>query len=613
MARKLIFHPLPYPGEGKSGFHLRLAEGNCVPGISALFGNFSPTAEAMANFLGIHARHEALALISKQHIGVTATASTWNHRISRFCPVCAEEKDYWPQAWELSLYVACPDHRLALLDRCSACGQCITWSRPSLFHCACGQKLSNSRRIEASDMELEFCHLLVAKLNGQGKEHAHLKLLSLDMLHRLAVVIGAYGRKNRGIRPLKVNGFATLPVASELVCHASLALLDWPNGFFSFLDQLYPARKRVTKIKDRFGYFYGYFFKNFRDPVYGPIRHAFETYVERNWENPLNNRNGFLSPNLRANHTWVPAATIAVALKTSLQKIEKLVEQNFIKGHVIQGSGKRKTLCVDKRYLPQVKGVLNDQADLKTACAMLGIDENRVKQLVRHEIIGPEIAPKSQGTSRWTFSRSYLAYMLHPTSKYPFIHESSRSDAVSLGFACRYMLRQEYLFPCLVMALLKNEIIPIAVTHERKGLAALIFRRSTLKAWINEQVRSRRGGLLTIPQAAEVLELKQEVVYAFVESGYLVSDIDQDANHRVVTQEAIIAFQETYALGRELAEKYKVSPKKLSSDLQLTGITPVSGPRVDGRRQYLYLKDKALDNALWKLWGNPVFEDRGDW
>ncbi len=612
MSRKLIFHPLPRLGEGKSGFHLRLAGGNGMRGISALFGSPSPALEVLANFLGVYAKHNALAAISKQHIGVTATASTWNHRTSRFCPACVEEKDYWPQEWELSLFVACQHHRLTLVDMCPGCSQPVTWNRTSLFRCVCGHRLSDAPQIEASDLEVEFCRLLAAKLNGEGDGPAHLQLLRLDMLHRLAVVVGAYGRKKRGTKRLKIERFATLSVATELARPASMALLDWPNGFLNLLDQLHPGGKKATKLKDRFGYFYSYFFKNFRDPEYGPIRHAFETYLEKNWDNPLNNRNSFLSPNLRAKHTWVPAVTAAAALKTSRQKIARLIELNCIKGHFIQGSGNRKTLCVDQRYLPQVRGLLKDQADLKTACTMLGIDENRVKQLVKHEIIGPEITSKSQDRSRWAFSRSYMAYMLHPTSKYPFIHESSRSDAVSLGFACRYMLRREYLFPCLVMAVFKSEITPIAVAYERKGLAALIFRRRTLKIWIDGQVESRRGGVLTIPQAAEKLGLKQEVAYAFVNSGYIGSDMDQDTKRRIVTQEAINVFQETYILGRELADKYKVSPKSLASLLRLAGIIPVSGPRVDGSRQYLYRKEEVLENTLWKFWGNPVFEDRED-
>lgn len=611
MSRKLIYHPLPRPGDGMLGFLLRLAEGNSLWGISALFGNASPTLEVLADFLGVSPDHEALAAISRQRlVAMSATVAVWNHRTSRFCPACLAEVDHWPQAWELSLCVACPDHRLALVDVCHGCGQPVTWSRPALLRCVCGRRLAEAPWIKAGDREVEFSRLLVAKLNGQDEGPAHLQLLDVDLLHRLAVVVGAYGRENRGTKPLKIDGFATLPVATDLVRSASLSLLDWPSGFFTFLDRLHPAGKgtTATQVKDRFGFFYSYLFKNFRNPAYGEVIHAFETYMEKNWEIPLTNRNRFLSADLRAKHTWIPAATAAATLGTSRRKIGLLVDTGKINGRVVPSPGQRKILCVDRRDLPLMNGLLQDQVDQKTACTMLGLGKARIRQLADHQVLGPAIAPNSKGTSQWTLSRTFLERLLHLTADCPTVRESDHPDAVSIGFSCRFLLRREYLLPRLMVAVIKGEILPVALARDRVGLSAWMFERKALTAWIADQIGGMREGMLTIPKAGQMLGLKQEVVYHFVRMYRLRSLIEHESGCQLVRVEEVKSFQETYILGAKLAASLRVSPRSLASQLRQAGIVPVSGPEVDGGRQYLYRKEEALDVAMRNLRGDTAAE-----
>lgn len=52
-------------------------------------------------------------------------------------------------------------------------------------------------------------------------------------------------------------------------------------------------------------------------------------------------------------------------------------------------------------------------------------------------------------------------------------------------------------------------------------------------------------------------------------------------------------FRETYVSGAELAQARGTLPKALVAVVADAGIAPVTGPSVDGGRQYLYRRDAS--------------------
>jgi hypothetical protein len=64
-----------------------------------------------------------------------------NRTQPRVCTACLQENDCCKFSWEFSLVTACHRHRLALIDRCSACDAALRWNRPTPSVCTCWSPL----------------------------------------------------------------------------------------------------------------------------------------------------------------------------------------------------------------------------------------------------------------------------------------------------------------------------------------------------------------------------------------------------------------------------------------------------------------------------------------
>ena len=100
------------------------------------------------------------------------------------------------------------------------------------------------------------------------------------------------------------------------------------------------------------------------------------------------------------------------------------------------------------------------------------------------------------------------------------------------------------------------------------------------------------GEALSIPEASTILGIKQEVAYHLVNKEF-IEVIDAGRLGRFISKEALANFRRDYRFAHQLWNDRSISPRNLIRILKELGIEPVSGPTVDGGRQYLY---RALDS-----------------
>ena len=96
--------------------------------------------------------------------------------------------------------------------------------------------------------------------------------------------------------------------------------------------------------------------------------------------------------------------------------------------------------------------------------------------------------------------------------------------------------------------------------------------------------------LLSIDEAAKLLVVKQQVAYHLEKVGLLQSVQTKQAGKQI-TKEALATFNNNYVALSVLAKKQQTSPFALFKSLK---IKPVTGPQIDGSRQYFYLKKHFL-------------------
>lgn len=529
MTTKLIYHPRPLLDEGLNGFLLKLSTGNQVHTVRKLMDGKKPSSETLMLRLGLQQQIPELQRMFRQQDSA-GNRPVWNQRTSRYCPSCLREHAYWRQEWELSLVTLCHRHGSQLVEVCGACNCSLTWNRMDLMSCNCGYDLRLATEVQVGGKESKLIQIIANKLHGKDSEITYLQPLDIKQLHNLIITLGVYANLEQ--RPvLRSQKISSLKEAQSLVSIAADVLLNWPKGFYQMLDRLQQSygADDSARLGERFGRFYSYLYDKHKGREFGFLLHAFENYLEKNWRHALAGRNKRLSGRLRNKHIWVPASTVAKELGAGLKQITLLIEGGEIESSQVTTTKGRTVLCINRQQLDLIRGLLKDRVDLKMAADILGIQERRVRQLLEHHMLGKVISPHENGSGRWIISRLALEQILILGSDLPDVDTSVFSEKYDFGHVLRSLLQKPYLFPRLIIGIIKEEILPIAIDKSRTGLQAWIFDGKAMKQWISNQLRGIRNGAMTIPDAAKVLKIKQEVAYHLVNTGLLAVVIEQDS------------------------------------------------------------------------------------
>jgi hypothetical protein len=95
-----------------------------------------------------------------------------------------------------------------------------------------------------------------------------------------------------------------------------------------------------------------------------------------------------------------------------------------------------------------------------------------------------------------------------------------------------------------------------------------------------------------VDDVAHRLGLKQEVAYQLVRNGLIKSRTEKIGRRlgRIVLDDDIKEFSSRYISAAEMSSTYGKSPRWLVHNLFKRMIHPETGPKIDGGRQYFYLR-----------------------
>jgi biotin operon repressor len=135
----------------------------------------------------------------------------------------------------------------------------------------------------------------------------------------------------------------------------------------------------------------------------------------------------------------------------------------------------------------------------------------------------------------------------------------------------------------LVRALQNGTLKAVGSTTAKTPLGMVMLNRLAALDWLSQH-RTSRVAYLSVPQAANALRLKQQVVYELVARKLLPTECGKHGE-RLVTMKALADFTSTYVSLGALSKRLDTSPRAL---LRKLAVLPVCGPTVDGVRQYFY-------------------------
>jgi hypothetical protein len=146
----------------------------------------------------------------------------------QLCPMCLRQVQKALAAWSISLITCCPVHGIQLLDRC-VCGRAISWRRPSIDFCECGQRLTAPYQpCEPADprelaVASQITYLLGSahfRLQATGGLPTAFDDLSVDTFLRLLWAFGVIEENQAADHPRSANRIFSTKEASALVCRA---------------------------------------------------------------------------------------------------------------------------------------------------------------------------------------------------------------------------------------------------------------------------------------------------------------------------------------------------------------------------------------------------------
>jgi len=209
------------------------------------------------------------------------------------CLECVQETGFIDGFHELKYAVACPKHRVRVINTCVTCHKPLSWHRPGLTKCSCGAELTEAIPEKLNDpavlalLGILYCKLMRKPLNqleieGCGFPYSAIEQLTIQTLLSIIYRFGLFNHKQTDTD--KVDDIDADMMAMRTTAEI---LSNWPHRFHDYLEKVHAptANLKVSGLRGQFNSFYESFFKNIaQDNEMQFMRDAFIRFGEERWK-----------------------------------------------------------------------------------------------------------------------------------------------------------------------------------------------------------------------------------------------------------------------------------------------------------------------------------------
>lgn len=520
-------------------------------------------------------------------------SSDFNHAHRRWCPLCLAQEPILLGAWEIKLVCVCPHHSVWLVEQCPRCSSFQRWVGTDLCRCECGGSLAGIAPAAATEPERVMARLLSgdSSFNGPWQDFAN---LSVPQRHRFVRLLGLLGEGEVVPKPGQASALHRLGVSRRYVVGAAKLLYAWPTHFEAQLEAVRKGAHANPSLKSTYGVLYRLLYSDLRDGGYQFARDVFEDHLHRNWWGLVCSRNGLLKRRTVEQHPRRTLGQVALAANVGSAVVRHLVQGELILADTVTLKCGRRMSTIHEQALPSLVALVDGAVTLSEAACRLALPERRLRELIKGGVVCPLVSRLKQRAAAWLIPKAELA-RLHIQADGGELEET-----VAVRDALKYWRLQESEAVAMISAVLEHAFVVYANACGVVPMGLARVERQALKSWLLA-VRFTGKKSMSIDEAATSLGVKQQVAYELVKRGLLNSSIDCRDGRRVFPSD-MAAFQRDFVSLANLAKAAKRSPKALLDELRTR---PVTGPCVDGARQYFYRReDIASEQAV------PRFAER---
>lgn len=492
--------------------------------------------------------------------------------IARWCPHClSTPRPYWKGDW-IDGPPICSEHCCWLLDRCSGCGVLATWRRLGFKLCKCEADLA---RQPASPWSADLQVLL------HTPDHVADRFPeALDSEQRWALmeVLGAldhYGLRGKPIKRsssrLASHQQAMIERGASIVVHAAeempqlLERLRAPcrvGQQAQLVREAWPGLLRLlTKQLD--GEALAWAQREIEQHADGPVLQGVAIQRRRLSDGAPTGARG-----------------LAARVGVRVERVPRLLADCGLEPPVRQSKMGRRMLVVSDAVVTSVREHLDDLLPARSAQRRFGLTAARLNTLTDAGLVRRVRDRYSASSIQLLLDQIAVAAKSETLGT---VNEHRRWCSLHHALQLHVGHRQT---AALFMALQAGSLEIRRVGHQTAHAHDLLLLESEVKAW--SRASAAPGEELTIPQAAALLGLKQEVTYHLVRVGLLATSRGFAGRRmsRVISRQEVERFRREVSPLSEAARAHGVDHRSAKCWALERRFTFVSGPGIDGGRQF---------------------------
>ncbi|MBK8187868.1 MAG: hypothetical protein IPK77_11865 [Cellvibrio sp.] len=238
---------------------------------------------------------------------------------------------------------------------------------------------------------------------------------------------------------------------------------------------------------------------------------------------------------------------------------------------------------------------IRDYITAKEAAIVLGLTKLQFSILKDQNLFDVAIPPVKGTSAVWRFSRDEIS-----TYRDRFLAGLMSTDEDTWTFSQLLQFHSGSIKDPLITllnAIEKKELSPVGRNNSKTGFASLVFSRVEFLAWIKRYKDKSSIDKMTVPSAAKLLQINQELTYQLVNHGYLKYLQSSDNQTRWITKKNLEDFENKYVFLSVISKRIGINSRTLISYLISRCVYPVDYEKDFQLRQKLYER-KDLENIL---------------
>lgn len=543
------------------------------------------------------------------------------HQVA-FCPACLHEKPFFRLVWNLLGVTACLDHQCMLVDSCPGCGSNLTEKDVVACRCPkCGYDLPTADIIDiSSDQDSATTQsVLLALYTGTNQEEGWgLPKASFSTLYRLYNGLmhtvqlkgewdGLHPFPNSEI-PKRVKGQPTWAeyntYTHRLNVTAIKALMDWPNGFFRFLDTCRNDQtSQNISLSLGLGHLYnGWIDREWNTPEFAFVQAVYNQYLLMRlpvlYPGYERTERHARFPELAEKFAYITVAFAAQKLHTTTNPIINLAKRGLIR--CINTDAGRAGMFVSRQDIEVLARKWEQAVTLTKTAELMGTNKQTCLALVERGYLEAVRGRSIDGSSIWLITTVSIHAL---QSKLESLTERvNREDYVPFPKLVQQMANWNVAAADVLESLIDGEIVPVLAPNTVPMLSNLRFSPNAHHC-LKEAI-IQKNHWVSLDQFARKMRVKPLIVRRWIQSK-LVSCIQVGPKTRFFTRENVKNFQMNYLTSQQAADIIGVGVLTVQKWARLGRLHPVSGEDVDGCHEYRFARSEIVSLSTEKRMTAP--------